>query len=251
MTETPGARAHRSRLKHGSMYRLDVVRAISDITSGATNSTFFGHSVQRACSSELPEYFVRKELNKMIELGELTKVSDEPGVARQYRITAEFLRTYARDLSDSDSQRVFISYVKEDWPIVEPLVNALVREGFGVWVDRNDLGAGQNWQSAIQEAIQDGAAFIGCFSTNYVSRESTYMNEELTLAADQLRMRPEDDLWFFPVRLDNCVIPRRSLGGGRHVSDIQYTDLFPDFALGVSKLIRGLIRQEQSRRGNS
>jgi hypothetical protein len=48
---------------------------------------------------------------------------------------------------------------------------------------------------------------IACFSTAYAERDRTYMNEELTLAIDELRARPTSRAWFLPARLDECQIP--------------------------------------------
>jgi len=72
--------------------------------------------------------------------------------------------------------------------------------------------------------------FIACFSQASLSRAKSYQNEELTLAIDQLRLRPPDDPWLIPVRLDECEIPHRDIGGGRTLTSIQRADLFGDRA---------------------
>ena len=50
------------------------------------------------------------------------------------------------------------------------------------------------------EGVIDGAAFIACFSPEFVERSRTYMHEELAIAIGELRMRPADATWF------NCDI---------------------------------------------
>ena len=51
------------------------------------------------------------------------------------------------------------------------------------------------------------------------------MNEELTLAIDELRKRPVSKSWFIPVLLDPVAIPDREIGGGETLHDLQWVDL--------------------------
>jgi GTP-binding protein EngB required for normal cell division len=62
------------------------------------------------------------------------------------------------------------------------------------------------------------------------------MNEEVTLAIDELRLRPTDRSWFIPIRLDNSSIPVRPIGGGETLSDIQWVDLWADWDHGIQEL---------------
>jgi hypothetical protein len=53
----------------------------------------------------------------------------------------------------------------------------------------------------ISHAITgDAPVFIACLPSNSVSRDKSYKNEELTLAVEQMRLRPPDDSWLIPVR---------------------------------------------------
>jgi hypothetical protein len=58
------------------------------------------------------------------------------------------------------------------------------------------------------------------------------MNEELTLAVEELRQRSLDIAWFIPVRLAECVIPDREIGGGT-LRDLQTVDMFADWDRGI------------------
>src|SRR6185437_11499873 len=62
--------------------------------------------------------------------------------------------------------------------------------------------------------------------TGPLSRDVSYQREELELAVEQLRLRSPDDPWLIPVRLDDCEIPDRDIGGGRTLTSIQRADLF-------------------------
>jgi HEAT repeat protein len=64
------------------------------------------------------------------------------------------------------------------------------------------------------------------------------MNEELTLAIDELRQRPSNRSWFLPVLLsDSTAIPDRSIGGGETLASIQYVSLQDDWDEGIRKLL--------------
>ena len=86
-------------------------------------------------------------------------------------------------------KKVFISYVNENIEIVKKLYQELKAHGIEVWLDRNDIAPGARWKREIKQAIQQGAFFIACFSKEYYERDRTYMNEELTIAIEELRLR--------------------------------------------------------------
>ena len=90
---------------------------------------------------------------------------------------------------------------------------------------------GEDWRTKIRHAITNNAlVFVACFSQASISRYKSYQNEELTLAIEQMRMRPPDDPWLIPVRLNECEIPDREIGAGRTLASIQRADLFGDNA---------------------
>lgn len=119
---------------------------------------------------------------------------------------------------------VFISYVHENERTVAKLYRELTTRGIRVWVDRNDIAPGTLWQDAIRNAICQGDFFVACFSKEYNQREQTYMNEELTLAIEELRKRPKERAWFIPVRLSGQV-PDWGIGSGKTLRSIQWVEL--------------------------
>jgi HEAT repeat protein len=132
---------------------------------------------------------------------------------------------------------VFVSYDREDLSTVTRLAQTLSSFGITVWLDRDSIKAGSRWKDAIRDGIDNGAFFLACFSRAYFERERTYMNEELTLAIEGLRQRPTDQAWFIPVLLDDCPVPRRSIGGGEQLSDLQHVRLFEDWADGIRRIL--------------
>src|SRR5207247_1256133 len=82
------------------------------------------------------------------------------------------------------------------------------------------------WQHAIRNAVQNGAFFIACFSKAYHERTSTYMNEELLLAVEEIRQRHFNRPWFIPVLLNKCDVPEIDIGAGRTLKSLQWVKLY-------------------------
>ena len=64
------------------------------------------------------------------------------------------------------------------------------------------------------------------------------MNEELTLAIEELRQRSSDKAWFIPVKLNECEVPDRDIGGGETIQDLHYTALYEDWNAGIQRILR-------------
>jgi hypothetical protein len=145
---------------------------------------------------------------------------------------------------------VFVSYVREDHNTVDQLARDLRRSGVTVWLDREQISAGQRWQLAIRTAIRDGAFFLACFSESYERKMRSYMNEELTIAIEELRQRPVNRTWFIPVLLTPCSIPERPIGAGESLRDFQWIELFEDWQRGVERIIDVLLSSDLTLRSS-
>ena len=139
----------------------------------------------------------------------------------------------------------FISYVREDSPAIDRLQEALESADVHVWRDVADLWPGQDRQTAIRQAItSDAFVFLACFSQQSLAQAKTRQNEELTLAIDQMRLRSPDQSWLIPIRLDDCRIPDRDIGGGRTLASIQGADLFGEgYEQNLARLIAAITRK--------
>jgi len=138
----------------------------------------------------------------------------------------------------------FISYVREDAAAVDRIQRVLESHGIPTWRDTDDLWPGDDWRSQITQAITENSlVFIACFSHNSLAREVTFQNDELTVAIEQMRLRRPDQPWLIPLRLSDCTIPFRDLGGGRTLSSLQRVDLFGDrWDREAMRLVRGVRR---------
>lgn len=140
--------------------------------------------------------------------------------------------------------QVFLAYAVEDSEAVDRLYDALDGSGFEPWMDRRKLLPGQNWPRAIERAIDVSSYFIACFSHKSAGRRG-HFQAELRYAMACARRVPLGEIFFLPVRLDDCDVPPEiSL-------DIQYVDLFPDWNVGFHRLVTVMRNQERRLRKSS
>jgi hypothetical protein len=146
--------------------------------------------------------------------------------------------------TDESTGHAFISYVHENSRKVDELQRTLEAAGIDVWRDTDDLWPGEDWRARIRDAITHSAmVFIVCFSKEGVARKKSYQNEELALAIEEMRNHPPEISWLIPVRLDDCEIPDRDIGGGRTLSSIHRADLFGSNAMSnAERLVAVVLR---------
>jgi len=136
--------------------------------------------------------------------------------------------------------RVFIAYVEEDLPRVQRLFDQLAANGFDPWLDKRKLLPGQNWPRSIERAIDVSDFFLACFSRHGVTKRG-HFHSELRYALDCAARLPLDEVYFIPIRLDECPVPA-------HIAqEIQYVDLFPDWDKGVARIL-GVMRKHARKR---
>ena len=141
---------------------------------------------------------------------------------------------------------VFISYVRENKEVVDRLYQELKSRGIQVWLDRDKIDPGVRWQRAIRQAIRSGVFFIACFSKEFHERNKTYMNEELTLAIEELRQLPIDKVWFVPIKLNECEIPNWDIGRGETLQDFQYISLYEDWEVSIQNILNVIQYESKS-----
>jgi hypothetical protein len=135
---------------------------------------------------------------------------------------------------------VFLAYAAEDAPVVERIYDALEQAGFAPWMDRRRLLPGQDWRRAIDGAIETADYFVACFSTISVKKRGNFQRE-VRLAMECAERAPVGEVFFIPVRLDDCRLPEE-IRRRWH-----YVDLFPSLEDGVKRLVQA-IRRESRRR---
>jgi hypothetical protein len=121
--------------------------------------------------------------------------------------------------------RIFLSYSRRDLEVANRLTTALEQAGHEVWIDRQDIQTGTDWQDAIVRAIQDAEYFVLLLSANSVI--SPDVHKELTLA-DRERKR------ILPVLLHGVDVPRSMQYA---LVNLQTVDLFQNFETGLVRLL--------------
>jgi hypothetical protein len=134
---------------------------------------------------------------------------------------------------DSGRPTAFISYARQDLEAARRLARDLKSAGVDVWIDVDRLRPGERWRPAVSAAIEKSQYFIAVLSSRSVTHRG-YVQAELREALDLLRQVPESETFVIPVRLDDADIVNRDL------RELNWVDLFPDWAEGIRSLISGL-----------
>lgn len=115
--------------------------------------------------------------------------------------------------------RVFLCHASQDKSSVRELYNHFLAEGWiDPWLDEGKLLPGQDWRTAIEEAVESSDVVIICLSKNSVNKEG-FVQKELRYAREISLEKPDGTIFLIPLRLDECDVPR----GLRF---IQWTDYF-------------------------
>lgn len=80
---------------------------------------------------------------------------------------------------------IFISYSRRNIETVDKFVNTLAQTGMDIWLDREDIKAGDSWRVQIVEAIDGCDAFVLMLSKE--SAASVNVHKEVILAQDSSR----------------------------------------------------------------
>jgi hypothetical protein len=80
-----------------------------------------------------------------------------------------------------------------------------------------------------------------CFSGRSGGKRGTFQSE-LRYALDSANRLPLEDVYFIPVRIEECLVPPRI------AQELQYVDLFPSWEKGFQKILAVIRRQLRMRR---
>lgn len=133
----------------------------------------------------------------------------------------------------SKQLQVFLLYARGDQEAVRHLYQHLIKEGTDVWLDREKILPGQDWQYEIRRAIQGSDLVVVCLSRQF-NKQGGYRHEELKIALAKARSLPEGGTFIIPARLEKCDLPES-------LRRWQRVDLFE--ARGYKKLLSTLRRQ--------
>lgn len=114
-------------------------------------------------------------------------------------------------------ETIFVSYSRKDKPFVLAFVQELKNQGAKIWIDEFDIELGENWDNAIEEALDQSETIMIIISPTAV--ESQNVQDEVSVAISSKKK-------MVPIVITPCELPMR---WGRR----QYADLAsnPDKAL--------------------
>lgn len=101
---------------------------------------------------------------------------------------------------------IFISYIRQDIQRINHIASALEYAGFDVWLDRNRILPGQQWELLIRKEINSCDYFLSCWSARATSKRG-FFHAEYRYAQEVARQRPEGDVFIIPIRLNDCTLP--------------------------------------------
>ena len=81
---------------------------------------------------------------------------------------------------------------------------------------------------------------MACFSRRSTTKRGSF-HSELRYALACAAMVPLDEIFFIPVRFEECLVPARI------AKKIQYVDLFPNWETGMERVLAIIARQEGNR----
>lgn len=124
---------------------------------------------------------------------------------------------------------VFFSYARQDAPVVDDIARDLRSQGVDLWMDRQDLRAGDEWAPQIEKAIS-GAEFMLVFISS-ASQQSSMVRREYELAFKSQSRAGGTRL--IPVLLERVELTP-------FLSKIQYVDFTQSYFEGMQQLLRAL-----------
>ena len=122
------------------------------------------------------------------------------------------------------SADVFISFASQDFKTARTICHAIESRGFKCWIASRDIRPGENFQSAIVQAIRDAKVLLLVFTAN--SNRSDEMTKELALASQR-------KLMVVPLRVEN-VSPSDAFA--YEFATRQWIDLFADWEQAMNQL---------------
>ena len=134
-------------------------------------------------------------------------------------------------------KKVFISYSRSDQDVARRVYEQLSAvDSINPWFDVESLRPSLKWRPAIRKAIRESDYFVALISSDSVTGKGV-RHSELSQALDVLEEFPVNESYLFPVRLDECNMPRDEL------DDLTWVDLFPEFEPGMKRLIREITNE--------
>jgi len=125
--------------------------------------------------------------------------------------------------------KVFLCHAHSDATAVHDLFHYLRREGVDVWLDKESLLPGTDWEFEIHKAVRASDVVVVCLSKRF--NRAGFRQKEVRIALDIALEKLEGEIFIIPARLEECETPE-------NLSKWHWVDLFEEG--GRQKLIQAL-----------
>ena len=98
---------------------------------------------------------------------------------------------------------VFLSYASEDRSAARALRDTLAAAGLEVWLDEDELGGGEAWDTKIRNQIRTCTYFMPLISATTEVRREGYFRREWRLAVERTLDLADDVMFLVPVVIDD------------------------------------------------
>ena len=98
--------------------------------------------------------------------------------------------------------KVFLCHAHSDAVAVSTLFHYLRREGVDVWLDKEKLLPGADWDFEIRRAVQETDVVVVCLSKQF--NQAGYRQKEVKIALDTAMEKPDGEIFVIPARLEEC-----------------------------------------------
>jgi formylglycine-generating enzyme required for sulfatase activity len=98
--------------------------------------------------------------------------------------------------------KVFLCHAHADRSAVRALYTRLTNDGVDVWLDKEKLLPGQDWELEIKKAVRETDVVVVCLSKQF--NQAGFRQREVRLALDTAMEQPEGEIFIIPARLEEC-----------------------------------------------
>ncbi|MCB1760426.1 MAG: toll/interleukin-1 receptor domain-containing protein [Gammaproteobacteria bacterium] len=127
-------------------------------------------------------------------------------------------------MDSKTTDRVFLSYAREDSGFSLALANEIKQKGVNIWVDQWDIAAGADWDQSIDEALYSCDTLVLVLSPDSVA--SSEVRSELRVALSEKKT-------IIPVLYRECRKPRQLL----LIQHVDFTKGDPADATAIGQLL--------------
>lgn len=128
------------------------------------------------------------------------------------------------------TETIFVSYSSKDRPFALGLVKELQNLGANVWIDQLGIGLGENWDNAIEQALEKSETLMLILSPTAVSSQN--VQDEVSIAINTNKK-------MVPILIKECELPMRW-------QRRQYADLANNPEKAINDILNYLGLQEKA-----